>query len=358
MSIANVSRPRRSGLPAMGLEPLRHGRRERARLLASAPLGGLGVVSLAGDRPDPAAAKRLAMEVGEQRIGGVALERPQPLHRLPVDREGHRPVGGDRPKRPAGRLTSGLVGAEVLESELGEQVLQPRLVGAFRQPDPARSAEAPAVGAQPGVDLQEPALAGGDQRQDRVRRGRGEELDPPRLARLGERRERAAAVALERGVRLPVALRLTVAGGDQVRLDIGGVELRRADPELAQEAVEPLVHPARLELVGEHRGDRHGHVAGPREHRQVGADDRVEQPLLPERVGAEALDVGHVGVEDDRDVPDASLPSARAPLSVPVPCLLPHRLHTATKSSARARSASPSPCSLKSAWVIAGVKRS
>ena len=33
---------------------------------------------------------------------------------------------------------------------------------------------------------------------------------------------------------------------------------------------------------------------GDLEHRQVGADDGVEQPLLAERVGAEALDVGHV----------------------------------------------------------------
>ena len=44
-----------------------------------------------------------------------------------------------------------------------------------------------------------------------------------------------------------------------------------------------------------------------REHRQMRADEGVEEPLLPERVGAEALDVGHVGVEDDRDVADASV---------------------------------------------------
>ena len=41
---------------------------------------------------------------------------------------------------------------------------------------------------------------------------------------------------------------------------------------------------------------------GDLEHRQVGADHRVEKPLLAERVGAEALDVGHVAVKDDRQV--------------------------------------------------------
>jgi len=60
-----------------------------------------------------------------------------------------------------------------------------------------------------------------------------------------------------------------------------------------------------LELVGEHRGHGHRQVARHLEHRQVGAHDRVEEPLLAERVGPEALDVGHVGVQDDRQIAGA-----------------------------------------------------
>ena len=52
--------------------------------------------------------------------------------------------------------------------------------------------------------------------------------------------------------------------------------------------------PVGLELVGEHRGDRHRQPLGDLADRQVGADHGVEQPLLAERIGAEALDVGHV----------------------------------------------------------------
>ena len=74
----------------------------------------------------------------------------------------------------------------------------------------------------------------------------------------------------------------------------------------------------------------------------MGADDRVEEPLLPERVGPEALDVRHVRVQDERDVADA----------------LAQRRQTATKSSARSRSASDASRSAKSAVLIAGVKRS
>ena len=42
------------------------------------------------------------------------------------------------------------------------------------------------------------------------------------------------------------------------------------------------------------------------EHREVGADDRVEEPLLAEGIGPEALHVGHVRVEDDRQVADGA----------------------------------------------------
>ncbi len=97
--------------------------------------------------------------------------------------------------------------------------------------------------------------------------------------------------------------------------------------------------PRVLELVGQHRRHRHRQVPGELQHGQVGADHRVEQPLLAERVGPEALDVGHVAVEDDRQIAGA----------------LAQAWQTARKSSALSRSLSRS---AKSDAAIAGVKRS
>ena len=59
----------------------------------------------------------------------------------------------------------------------------------------------------------------------------------------------------------------------------------------------------RLELVAQHRRQRQRQrraVVEQVEQRQVAAGDRLPQPLLAERPGAEALDVGHVRVQDDR----------------------------------------------------------
>ena len=57
-----------------------------------------------------------------------------------------------------------------------------------------------------------------------------------------------------------------------------------------------------LELVAQHRrqADRHRRAVEQLEQRQVHAGDRLPQPLLAERPGAEALDVGHVRVEHQR----------------------------------------------------------
>ena len=82
------------------------------------------------------------------------------------------------------------------------------------------------------------------------------------------------------------------------------------------------------------------------EQRQVAARDRLPQPLLAERPGAEALDVGHVRVQDDRQR------AARAARGA-------HGRHTARRSSARVAGRASAPGrSAKSARAIAGVKRS
>ena len=99
------------------------------------------------------------------------------------------------------------------------------------------------------------------------------------------------------------------------------------------------------ELVADHRRERQGQRrAGVEqvEDRQVARGDRLPQPLLAERPRPEALDVGHVRVEDEAD-------GALA---------LAHGVQTARKSSAPSRSRSPSGTSAKSRTEIAGVKRS
>jgi hypothetical protein len=111
--------------------------------------------------------------------------------------------------------------------------------------------------------------------------------------------------------------------------------------DVAQEAQAALERAGRLELVGEHRGDGERDAPGRGvehvEQRQVAGRDRLPQPLLAERPRAEALDVGHVGVEDDRQRAAA------------------HGRSTASRSSARSRSRD---FSAKSRVEIAGVKRS
>ena len=82
-----------------------------------------------------------------------------------------------------------------------------------------------------------------------------------------------------------------------------GVERVRGGTDVAQELEAALHRARRLELVGEHRRDAQRDLARVAvEHvqqRQVGGRDRLPQPLLAERPRAEALDVGHVGVQDE-----------------------------------------------------------
>ncbi len=276
-------------------------------------------------------------------IGRVAVQRPQPAHRLPVDRERrHARPGADRAQGRERRLPGRLVGAEGGEPDLGEEVLETGLVGAFGQPDAAGGAEPAPVRADRGLELQQPCLAGRDQRQQGMGRGRGDELDAPGGG--PERVERLVAELLEPLEPSPVALRLGPAGGLEGRVYVLGIALGRADAELAHEVAHARGRRRVLELVGEDRGDRDRQVVGDLEHRQVRAHERVEQPLLAERIGPEALDVGHVGVQDDRDV--ARVRGAA------------HARQTATKSSAASRSASASVRSAKSAALIAAVNRS
>ena len=114
-------------------------------------------------------------------------------------------------------------------------------------------------------------------------------------------------------------------------------------------AQEPLADLRQSELVGEHRRHAHGRDRDPCLARaleqvdqgQVAGGDRLEQPLLAEGPGAEALHVGHVRMQDDAQVPAVALAA--------------HGRQTASRSSER--SSGPAR-SAKSRSSIAGTNQS
>ena len=134
-----------------------------------------------------------------------------------------------------------------------------------------------------------------------------------------EGRDQVAAALLEVAFRA----RVVTGGAAHLRRQLGlapslqpvgvlGVD-RRA--HLAQEAQVALARLAahRLELVTQHGGhpNRHRRAVEQVEQREVHARHGLPEPLLAERPGAEALDVGHVRVQHQRERP-RPLPSSGA----------------------------------------------
>ena len=100
VSIAKTSRPRRPRRRAYSRRRAAAAARNSPAWRRAARRRRRRVVGAAADLPDPHAAQRLAGELGVGGVGGVAVERPEPLDRLPVDRQRHRAgLGGDRRQR-------------------------------------------------------------------------------------------------------------------------------------------------------------------------------------------------------------------------------------------------------------------
>ena len=221
-------------------------------------------------------------------------------------------------------------------ARLLELVVEPPRVRALGQPQPTRPvAEALAVRLDAGAQLQPQAVGRREKGQHGMRRGRR----PARVRR--ERGQQAAARERVRRGRVPRPLCPTRR---HARVSSAlEVERVRRRPDVAQEGEAAVERARRRELVAQHRRERERDAAGVVvehvEQRQVARRDRLPQPLLAERPRPEALDVGHVGVEHDRQ-------RSRAPA---------HGRSTASKSSARS---SPPRRSAKSRTEIAGVKRS
>jgi hypothetical protein len=235
-------------------------------------------------------------------VRGVTPGRPHARDDLPVDRERERArARSNRCERCQRRLAGALIDAERAQFALGKQALDAGRVRALGKPESARGPEAPAVRAQPRVELEPAARGGGDERKHGVRGGGCDQLHP-RLALRGPKwRQQVAADRIQPRERAGVERNLGAGGGSDVRRL--GVALGRREAVVAQEATQAVGDARRLELVGEHGRDRHRQVVCHLEHRQVGARVGVEQPLLSERIRPEALDVGHVRVQHERQVP-------------------------------------------------------
>ena len=326
-------------------------------MLGRALRRGGRVVGRAGDRPEPHPVGREAVVLEVRRIRGVALVRPDETHRAPVDRERDRSAGQpDRTQRRGPPLVRALIEAGVGQPALRQHPLQAGHVCALRQPEAVGLAEAALMRANPGVDLKPPPGERGELGEHGVRGGRGHQRDPSPAVCLLEGAQRLAAEAAEAPHRAGVVVGLGLGGRPQGGAGVRHVAVRGVDAMAAEEGEHPLPHPVRLELIGEHRRDGHRQPLGDVQHRQVRAGEGVEQPLLAERIGAEPLDVGHVGVEDDRQIAAGALGHRHLMKRV---LLLgsasEHPRIRATKSSARSRSAARR---RKSVARIAGMKRS
>jgi len=293
--------------------------------------------------------------VAVRRVRGIALRIPDQRDQVPVDRHRHGPGrGGDRlelvERRQPERVR--LVDAEGPHAVLGQLTLQPLAVRALGEPEAAGPAvpEAALVRAHAGADLQPQPGVGGQQREHCVGGRARPELHRAAQAEVAECGQEAAIELHEGAISLPVVARRAAHLGRQ-RVLAGRLQpLRVLDvdgrADLAQEPEVPLAGLAleRLELVAEdgRQPDGHRRAAKRTQERQVHACHRLPQPFLAEGPGAEALHVGHVAVEDERE-----RPALRAPRAA-------HR-RTAWKSSAR--SSGPGR-NAKSRSPIAGMKRS
>ena len=167
-------------------------------------------------------------------------------------------------------------------------------------------------GSLPRGHLEAQARTRGQQGQHGVGRGRGPQLHPVEVA---ERAHQVAAAPLELVRRPLVVARRPPHLGRQLGLararEPGRVLLVHLVAHLAQEAQVPVARLAahRLQLVAEDGREPHRHRRAVQhlEQRQVDAGHGLPEPLLAEGPRAEALHVGHVGVQDEGQRPAAKL---------------------------------------------------
>ena len=303
MSIAKTQRPGRPRSALSPLEAIPDRPEEPPCVLGRAPGADFGVIRAATDRPEPDPVRREAVVLDIALVGGIALIGPDQPHGGPVDRERDGPTGQpDRRERRGPGLVRALVETRVLDTSLGEHALHPADVCALGEPEPARTSEPSQVGSHPGVDLEPAARRRRELGEDRVSGGGRHQLDPPLRVGGLEGAQGISAEPLQALDHTGIVPCLRSRRGPELLRPLRRVPLGGLDAMPAEEVEHPLPHPVGLELVGEHGGDGHGQALRHLEHREVGPRERLEQPLLAERIGPEPLHVGHVGVQDDREV--------------------------------------------------------
>ena len=220
---ARAAALRRVGVQARGARAPR----SRARARAPAPARARGSYTPARVVPRAQVVHGAAVVVAVVGMHGVAAAVvPHQLHRLPVDRHGHRARGGEHGLELVGRAVAQrrrLVHAERPHAVVAQVALQARGIGALRQPQPAApAAEAALVGRDAGGQLQAQPGVAGQQRKHGVRGGGGPQLHvagiaEPRPAPPSHRGRPPARPARARS-RPPPARTSAASSGSPVRV--------------------------------------------------------------------------------------------------------------------------------------------
>ena len=242
-----------------------------------------------------------------------------------------------------GELDAGRVDAGLLE-----QRVEPGVVRALRQPEAA--APSRRRSARDGRRCPR-AAAGGRRRRSRSAAGsRGSRCSSTRRARRRrpsrsqvdrlEPRERDGVLG---GRALELVGEVVAAGRTRARRCRARCEaLRTSRRKAAQRSIAPGAS-SWSQSDGRQRQRQRRAGVEQVEQRQVARRDGLPQPLLAERPGAEALDVGHVGVQDEGDAAGAAAHGVQDR----------HEVERAVEVGV-----APAATSAKSRSEIAGVKRS
>ena len=287
VSIAKTSRPRRSlrgGVARAGGRRSRRGTRSPGAAPRPRPRPGRR-----RRRPPSRAAPRAAIcrRTGRGR-GRRDSRRATRASRSPPSRSA-APPGRPRSRTGASasqrRLVGALVDAEPAHPRLGQAPLEARRVGALGQPEAAVPAEAAPVraDARRRAAAAVPARVASSGSTAWVAAEVASATRPSAAARWNGR-QRVAAGRVEQLQRPPVAGQLRLAGGPALGRHLRQVGFGGADPPLDQELPQPLAAPRRPRAGRPAPASRSSSaVSRHLQHRQVGADHRVEQPLLAER---------------------------------------------------------------------------
>jgi hypothetical protein len=261
---------------------------------------------------------QILVELAVGRVARIAdFGRPHLPPRTPVAAE-RADAGGerDRTRGAEGALRTRREHAVRLEDDVVDSVARERRVdagdvGAFGKPKALRrAAEDFAIERNADGDLKAPGLFRRGQRQNRVRRRRGEDLDPTLILMATERADEIAPLGDEMVAHLAKAAQIVTRGrkvgripAEAARLGFGeGDAAFEASFEFRKERRRPHhFEKRRREADGEARPNAVlRQVVEDEKEREIRLEARLEEPVLLQevRVGG-VVDVGEVPVQDE-----------------------------------------------------------